>query len=137
VSARQFNIFLLILFVLAGCTPQPEYMRLPVLHDPRPKFILISWHTPSGIDAFALFSSDEQMYRFLDGFRATAPHITFAELEQRIERLPRKCLLTWMADPAHHIAPPSGALKRRVKAVAERRDIDLAFNAIITEDTGI
>ena len=139
---RAVAILLAPLTAFAGCSTLPttvvgSYEGIPVLRDKRPKFILVSWLTPAQNDAFAVFSTDEQMYRFLDGFRPTAPHITFAALEQRIAAMPKKCLVSWTADPHHNIGRPRPELQRRVKALTDRRGIDLQFNAIITEDTGI
>jgi hypothetical protein len=127
--------------VLCGCSTPPtsvvsSYHGIPILRDNRPKFILVSWRTPAREDAFALFSSDREMYQFLDGFQSTAPHITLAELEQRLAKLPKKCLVSWMADPNNKIDSPRPLLKRRVKTLTDRREIDLQFNGIITEATG-
>lgn len=128
----RLNISLVALACMSACAAEPGYMRLPVVHDPRPKFILMSWRT-SARDAFALFSSDREMYQFLDGFRPTAPNLTFAQLRQRIERLPRRCLVEWMADPANNIEWPKATLKKRVKILTDSREIDLQQNLIVTE----
>ena len=114
-----------------------SYNGFPIVRDNRPKFILVSWRTPAHEDAFVLFSSDQEMYQFLDGFRTTAPHLTLPALEQRIAALPRKCLVSWMADPHNRIEPPRPELKQRVKALTDRRRIDLQFNAILTEPANV
>ena len=127
-----------VLFALgSGCAgPATTVTRLddgiPVVHDLRPKFYLVSWLTPGREDAFALFSSDRDMYRFLDGFKTTAPHISFAALEERIARLPRNCLVSWKADSHNDIDPPRPALERRVRALTDRRAIDLQLGGILT-----
>jgi len=128
---------------LSGCSGTPptsivgSYHGIPIIRDNRPKFILVSWRTPNNVDAFALFSSDDAMYRFLDGFQPTAPHITLPQLEQRIGSLPKGCLLTWMADPENNIDWPRAELKTRVKTLTDRRRIDLQFNSILTEPANV
>jgi len=77
------------------------------------------------------------MRHFLDGFRPTRAHITFPALAERLRRLPRRCLLVWMDDVFHGIKPARESLRSKVKAITKERDIDLQFNGIITEDTGI
>ena len=136
-------MLLLTLPLLPACTSprqssEPWFMKLPVAPpDTRPKYVLVSWRTPQNDDAFAVFSSDEEMRRFLDGFRPTRPHITFSQLAERLRHLPRRCLVVWMEDVFHRIQPTRASLKAKVKAITQEKDIDLQFNGIITEDTGI
>jgi hypothetical protein len=129
--------------LLGSCTSpphrtEPSFADLPVAPpDTRPKFALVSWRTSQNEDAFAVFSSEAEMRRFLDNFRPTRAHISFPQLAQRLRRLPRRCLLVWMDDVFHGIEPARESLRSKVKAITKGRDIDLQFNGITTEDTGI
>lgn len=119
---------------------EKSYTNLPVTHDLRPKFALFSWTNQSGSRRFALVSNrgGNEEDRFIDRFSiARTKGIDIGALEHELTRLPTRCLVTWIKDEPHKLDYAEVPLVRRLKKVATRLHLDLQFNEMTYESTGV
>lgn len=136
-NAHSVMLLLATLGALASCAPQPSpapsFMKLPVIVDSRPAFVLFSWRGTDDSFRFALVHDQEQGVRrneFLDRFtdRRTRPiGLDFAALEQALSRLPKTSVIEWWVAPTRHLTLPSRATVQRIRRVTAERHFDLRF----------
>jgi hypothetical protein len=139
-------VFLAVLLVgptlieASGKHSEKAWWKLPVLHDPRPKYTLFSWAGPKHARFFALISNKNgsEEHRFIDKFDSRrAAGLNIAEIENRLSKLPSDCLVTWVRDAPHKLDYADPVLVRRIKRFAVKLKIDLQFNEMTYEDVGV
>ena len=110
----------------------PEwFMKLPVTRDLRPRFVLFSWTAQNDLRQFALISDRDgtQEHRFIDKFNARhTPGMSIRELEGKLAKLPKGCLISWMGDEPHKLDHANQQVVRRLKKFVERLEVDLQLN---------
>lgn len=116
------------------------FMKLPVYRDLRAKFVLFSWRAQNDLRRFALISDRDgtQEHRFIDKFDARhTPGMSILELEERLAKLPRACVVSWMRDKPHKLDHANQEIVHRLKKLARRLKIDLQLDSYRYEDPDV
>ena len=106
-------------------------MKLPVMRDPRPQFVLFSWAATDGSFRFALIRDPELGGRrndFLDAFDhpAARPHgLDLSSLEHALSQIPKTSVVEWWVEDTRHLSLPSPDIVQRIRQWAARRHLDL------------
>jgi hypothetical protein len=124
----------------SGARIETPHADLPILHDLRPKFSLFSWARRDGSRRFALMfnrnGSEED--RFIDRFSLQhTTGIDITTLEHEFSKLPRGCLVVWIRDGPHKLDYAEAPFRRRIMKLAARLHLDLQFNEMSYESTGV
>ena len=109
-------------------------MKLPVVHDPRPMYVLFSWAAADGSFRFALVRDPELGVRrnvFLDAYdhhRATG--VDLATVESTLHRLPISSLVEWWIDGPRHLSLPPASVVHRIQRLVAQRKATLYFDDV-------
>jgi hypothetical protein len=128
---------LTVLGVIAGCAAPKEdrsWADLPVMHDPRPMYVLFSWPTPDGSFRFAVIRDRERgggRNAFLETFdprRSTG--FDLPSLEQRLTLLPTTSLVDWFIEDARRLSLPPASVVQRIRRLIVQRKATLHLDNI-------